>query len=353
MCVHTARAHRPEEKRAVNVPLWVWGLTIAAMVVILVLDLLIVDRPWSKEKGPREFGIRQASWWAVFYIAIAVVFGFGVMIFGDARAGAEYFAGFVTEKSLSIDNLFVFYLLISAFAVPKKYQHEVLLVGIVIAIVMRGIFIVLGAQVINAWSEVFYLFGAFLVYTAYKIVRDHVKGDEHDQDFTQTPVVRLVKRFWPVTNDYHGAKLTVRLDGRRYITPMLLVILAIGVIDLVFAVDSIPAIFGLTQDAYIVFTANAFALMGLRQLYFLLAGLMDRLAYISWGLSAIMLFIGIKMILHALHENGVPVFEVGIGASLTVIIGVMAVTVAGSLFKTRIDRRRAEAREKGSVDPRP
>lgn len=335
-----------------NVPLWVWVVTIVAMVAILVLDLLIVDRPWSKEKGPREFGTRQAAWWAAFYIAIAVVFGFGVMIFGNAQAGAEYFAGFVTEKSLSIDNLFVFYLLISAFAVPKKYQHEVLLVGIVIAIVMRGIFIVLGAQVINAWSEVFYLFGAFLIYTAYKIVRDHVKGDEHEQDFTQTPVVRLVKRFWPVTDEYHGAKMTVRFNGRRYITPMLLVILAIGVIDLVFAVDSIPAIFGLTQDAYIVFTANAFALMGLRQLYFLLAGLMDRLAYISWGLSAIMLFIGVKMILHALHENGVHVVEIGIGASLTVIIGIMAVTVVGSLLKSRTDRRRAAEREKGSVGPR-
>ena len=336
-----------------NVPLWVWSLTIAAMVVVLVLDLFIVDRPWNKEKGPRDFGIRQATWWAVFYIAIAVLFGFAVMFFGGTQAGVEYFAGFVTEKSLSIDNLFVFYLLISAFAVPKKYQHEVLLAGVVIAIVMRGVFIVLGAQIINAWSEVFYLFGAFLVYTAYKIVRDHVKGDEQEQDFTQTPVVRLARRFWPVTDDYHGARLTVRLSGRRHITPMLLVILAIGVIDLVFAVDSIPAIFGLTQDVYIVFTANAFALMGLRQLYFLLAGLMDRLAYISWGLSAIMLFIGIKMILHALHENGVPVFEIGIGASLSVIIGVMAVTVVGSLLKTRMDGRRAKARRKGSVHHHP
>ncbi|WP_017616463.1 TerC family protein [Nocardiopsis salina] len=322
-----------------NVPLWVWVATIGAMVAILVLDLIIVDHPWSKKKGPSEFGTRQAAWWAAFYIAIAVVFGLGVMYFGGATAGAEYFAGFVTEKSLSIDNLFVFYLLIGAFAVPRRYQHEVLLVGIVIAIVMRGFFIVLGAQVINAWSEVFYLFGVLLIWTAYKIVRDHVKGGEDQKDFTQNPVVRGVKRFWPVTEDYHGAKMTVKFDGVRYITPMLLVIVAIGVIDLVFAVDSIPAIFGLTQDAYIVFTANAFALMGLRQLYFLLAGLMDRLAYISWGLSAIMLFIGVKMILHALHENGVHVPEVGIGLSLTVILGVMTVTVAGSLLKTRVDKR--------------
>ncbi|SIO85970.1 TerC family protein [Nocardiopsis sp. JB363] len=320
-----------------NVPLWVWAATIAAMILILAMDLIIVDRPWSKTKGPMEFGMKQAAWWAVFYIGIAIVFGFGVMYFGGVTSGAEYFAGFVTEKSLSIDNLFVFYLLLTGFAVPKKYQHEVLLVGIVIAIVMRGIFIVLGAQVINAWSEVFYLFGVFLIYTGYKIIRDHLKGDEDDKDFTQTPVVRLVKRFWPVTKDYHGAKMTVKLDGRRHVTPMLLVIVAIGVIDLVFAVDSIPAIFGLTQDAYIVFTANAFALMGLRQLYFLLAGLMDRLAYISWGLSAIMVFIGVKMILHALHENGVQVIEVGIGASLTVILGIMAITIVGSLIKSRSD----------------
>ena len=326
-----------------NVPLWVWAATIAAMVLILTLDLIIVDHPWSKKKGPKEFGIRQAAWWAAFYIGIAIVFGLGVMYFGNVTSGAEYFAGFVTEKSLSIDNLFVFYLLMTAFAVPKQYQHEVLLVGIVLAIIMRGIFIVLGAQVINAWSEVFYLFGAFLIYTGYKILRDHVKGGDEDKDFTQTPVVRLVKRFWPVTKDYHGAKLTVKLDGRRHVTPMLLVIVAIGVIDLVFAVDSIPAIFGLTQDAYIVFTANAFALMGLRQLYFLLAGLMDRLAYISWGLSAIMVFIGVKMVLHALHENGVDVMEVGIGVSLTVILGIMTVTVVGSLIKSGIDKRRKEA----------
>ncbi|GAA1468474.1 TerC family protein [Nocardiopsis exhalans] len=333
-----------------NVPLWVWSATIAAMILILAVDLVIVDRPWSKTKGPKEFGIKQASWWAAFYIGIAIVFGLGVMYFGNPTSGAEYFAGFVTEKSLSIDNLFVFYLLMTAFAVPKKYQHEVLLVGIVIAIVMRGIFIVLGAQVINAWSEVFYLFGVFLIYTGYKIVRDHVKGGEEEKDFTQTPVVRLVKRFWPVTKDYHGAKLTVKLDGRRHVTPMLLVIVAIGVIDLVFAVDSIPAIFGLTQDAYIVFTANAFALMGLRQLYFLLAGLMDRLAYISWGLSAIMVFIGVKMILHALHENGVHVVEVGIGTSLTVILGVMTITVVGSLVKSGIDKRREPAEVSGRDD---
>ncbi|PSK91782.1 tellurite resistance protein TerC [Murinocardiopsis flavida] len=330
-----------------DVPLWVWLATIGAMIAILAIDLAIVDHPWSKKSGPKEFGVKQAGWWAAFYIGIAIIFGFGVWYFGGSTAAGEYFAGFVTEKSLSVDNLFIFYLIIGSFAVPKKYQHEVLLVGIVIALVMRGIFIAIGAQAINAWSEVFYLFGAFLIYTAVKIVYDHVKQDDGDQDFTDSFAVRMVKKVWPVTDDYHGAHLTVVQNGKRYVTPMLMVIVAIGVTDLVFAVDSIPAIFGLTQDAYIVFTANAFALLGLRQLYFLLAGLMDKLAYISWGLAVIMVFIGIKMLLHALHENGVHVPEVSIGMSLTVIIGVMVVTIVASLLKARYDGKKAESVDAG------
>nr|WP_255430257.1 TerC family protein [Streptomonospora sp. PA3] len=315
--------------------MWVWLATIGAMIAMLAVDLVIVDRPWSKKSGPREFGMKQAAWWAVFYIGIAIVFGFGLwFVVGPGIAG-EYFAGFLTEKSLSVDNLFVFYLIMSAFAVPKKYQHEVLLVGIVIALVMRGIFIAVGAQMINAFSEVFYAFGALLIYTAAKIVHDHLKGSDEDKDFTDTFAARMVRKFYPVTEDYHGARMTVKLDGRRHVTPMLMVIVAIGVTDLMFAVDSIPAIFGLTQEPYLVFTANAFALLGLRQLYFLLAGLMDRLAYISWGLAVIMVFIGVKMILHALHENHVPVPEIGTWTSLGVIVGVMTVTVVASLMRSR------------------
>ncbi|GAA3727072.1 TerC family protein [Salinactinospora qingdaonensis] len=317
-----------------DVPAWVWFVTIGAMVVMLTVDLAIVDHPWSKKQGPKEFGLRQATWWAVFYIGIAIVFGFGLWFFAGGTVAGEYFAGFLTEKSLSVDNLFVFYLIMGSFAVPKKYQHEVLLVGIVIALLMRSIFIAIGAQAINAWSEVFYLFGAFLIYTAIKIIHDHIKGDDEDTDYTDSFAVRMVKKVWPVADQYHGARLTVKLDGRRYVTPMLMVIVAIGVTDLVFAVDSIPAIFGLTQNAYIVFTANAFALLGLRQLYFLLAGLMDRLSFISWGLALIMVFIGIKMILHALHENGVAVPEIGTVASLVVIVGVMTVTVVASLLRS-------------------
>nr|WP_274613935.1 TerC family protein [Streptomonospora nanhaiensis] len=315
--------------------MWVWLVTIGGMIAILVIDLAIVDHPWSKKSGPREFGMKQAAWWAAFYIGIAILFGFGIWYVGGGTLAGEYFAGFITEKSLSVDNLFVFYLIMSSFAVPRKYQHEVLLVGIVIALIMRGIFIAIGAQAINAFSEVFYAFGALLIFTAIKIVRDHVKQDEEDKDYTDSFAVRMVRKIWPVTDDYHGAKLMVKLDGRRHVTPMLMVIVAIGMTDLIFAIDSIPAIFGLTQDPYLVFTANAFALLGLRQLYFLLAGLMDRLAYISWGLAAIMVFIGIKMILHALHENHVPVPEISTGLSLGVICGVMTITVVASLFQSR------------------
>lgn len=333
-----------------NVPMWVWLITVGGMLAVLVVDLAIVDHPWSKKSGPREFGMRQAAWWAAFYMGIALLFGVGLWYVGGATVAGEYFAGFITEKSLSVDNLFVFYLIMGSFAVPKKYQHEVLLVGIVIALVMRGAFIAVGAQAINAWSEIFYLFGAFLIYTAVKIVRDHVSNDP-DEDYSDSFAVRMVRKVWPVTNEYHGPRLTVRQGGRRYVTPMLLVIVAIGVTDLVFAIDSIPAIFGLTQNAYIVFTANAFALLGLRQLYFLLAGLMDRLAYISWGLAAIMVFIGIKMILHALHENGVEVMEVTTSLSLSVIIGVMAVTVVASLLTSR-SKPRADTVPQEREDPR-
>lgn len=335
-----------------DAPWWVWLATIVGIAVILVVDLAIVDRPWSKKREPKEFSLKEASWWSAFYIALAIVFGIGIWYFAGWEKAGEYFAGYVTEKSLSVDNLFVFYLILTSFAVPKKYQHEVLLVGIMLALVMRGVFIAVGAQAVNAWSEVFYLFGAFLIYTAIKIVRDNVAGSEEEEtNYTDSFAVRMLRKVWPVTNSYHGPRLTVKLDGRRHITPMFMVIVAVGVTDLIFAVDSIPAIFGLTQDAYLVFTANAFALLGLRVLYFLLAGLMDRLAYISWGLAAIMVFIGIKMLLHALHENGVDVPEVGTSLSLGVILGVMTITVIASVVKSRSDMRKLQARA-GDITPR-
>ncbi|QVQ52118.1 TerC/Alx family metal homeostasis membrane protein [Spiractinospora alimapuensis] len=334
-----------------DVPFWVWAVTIGGIILILAADLAIVDHPWSKKSGPKEFGVRQAAWWALFYLLLAVAFGIGVGIVGGPTVAGEYFAGFLTEKSLSVDNLFIFYLIITGFAVPRQYRHEVLLVGIVVALIMRGIFIWIGAAAINQWSEVFYLFAALLIYTAYKILKGQIKGEEAGAfDYTDNVFLRRVRKVIPFTDDYRGGALFVRGEGGvRMATPMLLVILAIGVTDLVFAVDSIPAIFGLTQDAYIVFTANAFALMGLRQLYFLLAGLMDRLSQIGWGLSIIMLFIGVKMFLHALHENGVPVPEIGIGVSLVFITSVMVITIVASLWASKRQRAVAETDESGAA----
>ena len=258
------------------------------------------------------------------------------------RSAGEFFAGYITEYSLSVDNLFVFVIIMAAFKVPVVHQHRVLLVGIVIALVMRGAFIAVGAAAINAFSWVFYLFAAVLILTAVNLAR---QGTEHDDaEFKENAALRTLRRMLPVTDDYHGARSFVRIDGRRMVTPMLIVMFAIGSTDLLFALDSIPAIFGLTQEAYLVFTANAFALMGLRQLYFLLGGLLSKLVYLSYGLSVVLGFIGVKLVLHALHENNlpflnggqpVPVPEIRIGLSLSVIVGVLVVTTVASLITVR------------------
>ncbi|HLU60075.1 MAG TPA: TerC family protein [Pseudonocardia sp.] len=319
-----------------NVPVWLWFATIGGLAAIIVADLLLVDHK------PHTVTVKEATRWVVFYIALAVAFGLGIWYFAGGTYAGEFFAGYITEYSLSVDNLFVFVIIMSSFAVPSIHQHRVLLVGIVIALVMRGLFIAVGAAAINALSWVFYIFAAFLVYTAVNMVRQGV-GHE-DEEWSEPRVVRFVRRMLPVTQDYHGSKVTIRLDGKRWVTPMLIVMIAIGLTDLLFALDSIPAIFGLTQEPYLVFTANAFALMGLRQLYFLLGGLLSRLVYLSYGLAVILAFIGVKLVLHALHENElpfinggepVPVPEVGIGLSLSVIIGVLAITTVASLLASR------------------
>jgi tellurite resistance protein TerC len=285
----------------------------------------------------------------LFYVALAVVFGLGIWYFAGGTYAGEFFAGYITEYSLSVDNLFVFVIIMTSFAVPAVHQHRVLLVGIVIALVMRGLFIAVGAAAINALSWVFYLFAAFLIYTAVNMVRQGIAGDE--EEWTEPRVVRLVRRVLPVTEDYHGSKTTVRIDGKRWATPMLIVMVAIGLTDLLFALDSIPAIFGLTQEAYLVFSANAFALMGLRQLYFLLGGLLNRLIYLPYGLAVILAFIGVKLVLHALHENELPflnggeplpVPEIGIGLSLSVIVGVLVITTVASLIAVKRNPALAE-----------
>ncbi|SHG14501.1 TerC family protein [Streptoalloteichus hindustanus] len=320
-----------------NVPLWVWFASIAGLLVLLAVDLVIVDRK------PHEVTVGEAARWVVFYIACAVLFGVGIWAFAGGGYAGEFFAGWITEYSLSVDNLFVFVIIMAKFAVPPIHQHRVLLIGILLALIMRGVFIAAGAAVIAQFSWVFYLFGAFLIYTAWKLA---VSDDEGDEEFKENPVLRGLRRVLPVTDTYHGGRSFVRVEGRRWVTPMFVVMVTIGTTDLLFALDSIPAIFGLTKEPFLVFTANAFALMGLRQLYFLIGGLLNRLVYLSIGLSVILGFIGVKLILEALHGNSLPFLNdgqplpvptVGIGLSLTVIVVVLAVTTIASLVKVRRD----------------
>jgi tellurite resistance protein TerC len=312
----------------VNVPLWVWLVTVAALVIGIAGDLVLSFR------NPHEVRPREAALWAAGSVTLAVAFGIGIAIFSDGEHAGEFFAGYLTEYSLSVDNLFVFVVIITTFHVPVLLQHRVLLVGIVLALILRGGLIAVGAAAIHEFSVTFYLFGAFLLYTAFKVATTHGKPP----DLTHNPALRLVERRFPTTRDYHGGKTVVRIDGKRMITPLLIVMIAIGTTDVVFALDSIPAIFGLTDEAYLVFTANAFALLGLRQLYFLLHGLLDRLIYLAYGLAVILAFIGVKLVLAATHDRfGEPWPEISITVSLAVIIGTLAVTTVASLL---VDKRR-------------
>ncbi|MEU4331970.1 TerC family protein [Nonomuraea dietziae] len=325
-----------------SVPAWLWAATLAALLGLILLDLIIVNR------RPHKVTIAESARWIALYIGCAVAFGAGVWIFAGDDQAASYLTGYITEYTLSVDNLFIFMLIMANFAVPAIHQHRVLLIGIVMALVMRGIFIGVGAQAVQRFSWVFWLFGGILIYTAWKFAFNSKEDEEYDPN---GGVVRLVRRLFPVTDDYHGSRLTIKQDGRRLLTPMFIVIIAIGGADLVFAVDSIPAIFGITQDAYLVFAANAFALMGLRQLYFLLGGLVEKLVYLTYGLAVILGFIGVKLVLHALHENELPFInggehvtwapEINNWISLAVIVTVLAVTTVASLLRSRRDTRQA------------
>ncbi|MEU9889303.1 TerC family protein [Sphaerisporangium sp. NPDC051011] len=315
-----------------DVSVWAWAAVIGGLLVVLAIDLWIVDRG-----EPREFSLRQAGFWVGFYVGLAALFGIGLFVVEGADKAGEFFAGYITEYSLSVDNLFVFYIIMGRFAVPRIYQHKVLLVGVLLALVMRGFFILVGAAALERFSWLFYVFGAFLIYTAVNLLRGH-----DEEEFKENLLLRWVRRVFPTTDGFVGSKAITKVDGRRMVTPMLIVMVAIGTTDLLFALDSIPAIFGLTTDAFIVFTANAFALMGLRQLYFLLGGLLQRLVYISYGLSFILGFIGVKLILEALHAGGVDwAPEVPIWVSLSVIGGTMVITTVASLIKARLDRKRS------------
>ena len=314
-----------------------WGVTIAFILALLAYDFFFHVRK------AHEPTIKEAAIWSAVYVGIALLFGLVILFWDGTQFAAEYYGGYITEKALSVDNLFVFLIIMASFKVPREDQQKVLLFGIIFAMIARTIFILIGAAAIERWSWVFYLFGLILIYTAGNLIKGEVT-DKEEEDEANNFVVRLAKKMFNTVDYYDGDKLFTVENGKKVMTPMLLVMVAIGGTDILFALDSIPAIFGLTQEAYIVFTATAFSLMGLRQLYFLIDGLLDRLIYLSWGLSIILAFIGVKLLLHALHENTLPfindgqpvhVVEVTIGFSLAVIVGVLIVTVLASLLSPK------------------
>jgi TerC family integral membrane protein len=328
----------------------VWVLTIAGLLAIVAFDLIVIAR------RDHTVTIKDATRWVLFYVGLAGLFAVGLFLFspGSGTTGGEFVAGYITEYSLSVDNLFVFVIIMARFAVPSLAQDKVLYIGIVVSMALRAVFILAGAAAIAAASWVFYLFGAFLVYTAIRLA---LEGDNDDTAISQSQsqenaVLRGLRRILPLSHDYDGAKLATRVDGRRMVTPLVIVIAAIGMANVIFALDSIPAIFGLTQDAYVVLTANAFALMGLRQLYFLIGGLLERVIYLNVGLSVILAFIGVKLIIEALHGShiddigAIHLPHIGILTSLGFIAGTLFVTTVASLIKSSYDRRRVEIRVK-------
>jgi tellurite resistance protein TerC len=325
-----------------NVSAWAWAATLVALVAVLAVDLLIIGR------RPHEPTMKEASGWVVFYVGLALAFGVGVWAVAGGKYAGEFYTGWLTEYSLSVDNLFVFVIIMGRFAVPRQFQQKVLLIGIVLALLMRGAFIAAGAALITQFSWVFYIFGAFLVYTAISLVKD---GENDEDDFKENILIRWSKRALPVSSSFDSGRMTiVSVTGRRLFTPMLIVMIAIGTTDLLFALDSIPAIFGITKEAYLVFTANVFALMGLRQLYFLLGGLLERLVFLNYGLAAVLGFIGVKLFLEALHTNSLPFIndghglhwapEIPIWLSLLVIVGTLGLATAASLAKSSRDRKK-------------
>ena len=305
-----------------------WGLTIGLVVVLLAVDLILAAL------RPHKVGFKEATAWSLFYIAVAIAFGVWFTVTYGSTLGTEYFAGYIVEKSLSVDNLFVFVIIIATFAVPEEHQHKVLTFGIILALIMRAIFIALGATLLSLFSFMFLLFGILLIWTAIQLFRHR----DEDPDVENNIMVRATRRFLPVTETYDGGKLVTRVDGRRMVTPMMAVLISIGSVDLLFALDSIPAVFGITREPFIVFAANAFALLGLRALFFLVKGLLDRLVYLSTGLSIILAFIGVKLVLHWAHVDINPsIPEVDTYVSLGVIVVILTVVTVASLIKTRQD----------------
>lgn len=301
-----------------------WAVTIGAVVVLLALDFVLTRRP-------HEVSMKEAVGWSAFYVALPLAFGAFIWSRYGGERGLEYLTGYLVEKSLSVDNLFVFMLLLSAFAVPRALQQRVLLYGIIGALILRGIFIALGAAALARFDWMFLVFGLVLVATAVKILRDALSGAAHDVHIDDLRSVRLARRFFPVTKGYDGPRVFGRVDGKRALTPFALVVLAVFATDIVFAVDSVPAVYGITGDPFLVFATNAFALLGLRALYFVLEGALSKLVHLGYGLAAILGFIGVKLALHWAHIQWPSVPEIPTLMSLLVIVGVLAVTTATSL----------------------
>lgn len=310
-----------------SVSLTMWLVTVGAILVLVVMDFLTVSRK------PHEVSFREAALWSIFYIAVAVAFGVFIWVWQGSDFGTQYFAAYLVEKSLSVDNLFVFVIILAQFAVPSIYHQRVLLVGVVLALILRAIFIAVGAAALAAFSFTFVIFGAILIWTGIQLFRHRDADPEPKDNF----VVRTVRRWYPVTPDYHDTKLFVKIDGRRMATPLMLVMVAIASTDLLFALDSIPATFGVTQEPYLVFTANAAALLGLRALYFLLKGLLSKLIYLSMGLAIILVFIGFKLILTFAHEVNNDIPKIPTVFSLGVIAAILVIAAVASWIKVRKD----------------
>jgi tellurite resistance protein TerC len=322
-----------------------WAATLGLIAGLVAFDL------WQGRRRPHAVGVREAAGWSAFYIAIAVLFGVTFALIAGWDLGAQYFAGYVVEKSLSVDNLFVFVIIMSTFAVPAEQQSRLLMIGIVGALILRGVFIALGAAMLDAFSFTYVLFGLVLAVTAVQLFRHR----NHDPSVTDNALVAATQRVLPVSDEYDGHRLVTRRGGRRAITPLFVALVAIASTDLLFALDSIPAVFGVTQHAYIVFAANAFALLGLRALFFLVSGLLDRLVYLSTGLAVVLGFIGVKLMLHFAHLHSHAFPEISTGLSLGVIAAILAITTVASVIKTRRDpRARAHAGSlRGSEPPPP
>lgn len=310
-----------------DVSLTVWSITIGAIIVLIAIDLFTVSAK------PHEVKFKEAASWSLFYIGIAVAFGVWIWQEYGSTAGTEYFAAYLVEKSLSVDNLFVFVIILAQFAVPSIYHQRILLIGVILALVLRGIFIAVGAAALAAFSFTFVIFGAILIWTGVGLF----KHWDEDPEPNDNAIVKKIRARIKMVDEYHGSKMFIRIDGKRVATPMFLVMIAIGSTDLLFALDSIPATFGVTSETFLVFAANAFALLGLRALYFLVKGLLDRLIYLSLGLSIILMFIGVKLIMTYLHEQFDSIPKISTPIGLAVIGGILLVSTVASLIKSKSD----------------